>query len=612
MYTRRGSIVLLLALSLLVVGLTPSVALASDYHFWYRFPEDKVYPTTKPPSPNFSEDTTSVAALGLAAAQGEYEGMQVAVHADTAVSNIWFSFSDLSRADGLSTIPASNFEAKKVGYVYIRYPSYGYRTVGYQPDPLIPLTLANGNRIYAKHRSIAAGKTLPFYLSFFVPDGTQPGTYAGTVTMSMEVPSTGERHESVIPVKIDVHPFSVASRTLKTSFGVSFRWAMYYGTPGHGWLPPGSGTSRVTERTTFKADQMNGWFKVLDQYRLSPSTVQPAWSGPSNGTITVRNDYLQDYLGTGTATTFNGARYNFSSVRIPENVMPSYMKNPFYPGGYKPRPEAIRYLRGMRAGMAANGYLGKGYVFTVDEPVGSKRAFITAYAKLVHTYAPGVKFMVTAPAPNFHYRMISGVDTYVQRLQFYYRDYAHWVWPIRHSGRQVWIYSHAGQFIGQAPNYTIDAPYTNTRAMGWFSYHTNASGLLYFAVNAWRTTMGSSTARDPYKDPLSFRGTYRMNGDGSLVYPGYYPAQGLYVQGAPPVTSLRLEVLRNGLEDYEYLRLYEKRYGRVATLSKIGGVISTKKATVKSSGVYTFPGYTKSSYMYRKTRGQLAAGIIAP
>jgi hypothetical protein len=148
--------------------------------------------------------------------------------------------------------------------------------------------------------------------------------------------------------------------------------------------------------------------------------------------------------------------------------------------------------------------------------------------------------------------------------------------------------------------------------MGWFSYHTASSGLLYYAVNAWRTTMGSATVRDPYRDPLSFRGTYRLNGDGSLVYPGYYPAQGLYVQGAPPVTSLRMEALRNGLEDYEYLKLYEKRYGRTATLARIAGVISTRKATVKSSGAYTFPAYTKSTYMYRKTRAQLAAGIAAP
>ncbi len=326
----------------------------------------------------------------------------------------------------------------------------------------------------------------------------------------------------------------------------------------------------------------------------------------------MRNAYLNDYLGTGTATTFEGMRYGFTSVRVPENVVPSYMRNPFYPGGYRPRPEAIRYLRSMRAGLAANGHLSKAYFYAVDEPSGSKRGFITAYARLVHTYAPGVKFMVTAPAPNFSYRPVAGVDTYVQRLHFYYRDFGRWVRPIRRSGRQVWIYSHAGAFIGQAPNYVIDAPYTNTRAMGWFAYHTDAAGLFYFSVNAWRPNNGSPAARDPYRDPLSFRGRYRMNGDGTLVYPGYYPAQGLWVQGAPPVASLRLEALRSGLEDYEYLRQYEKRYGRAATLAKIRPVISTRRATVRSSGAYTFPAYAKSGSVYRRMRSQLAAGISAP
>ncbi len=612
MRLRLTQLLTLVALTALTLSIAPSIACAADYHFWYAYAEDKVLPTTQPPAANYTENTTSPAGFGLTAAQGEYEGLQLAIHADGPMKAIWLSCSDLVRDDGAATITASNFEAKKVGYVYVRTPSYGYRTVGYQPDPLIPLTLANGNRLHYSKRSISAGKTQPFYLNFFVPNGTPQGLYRGNVTLTMSNASTGEAYTSTVPVKITVYPFSVASRTLRTSYGISFRWAMHFSTPYHGWLPPGSGDDRITERTSFKADQMNGWFDVLSKYRLSPATVQPAWSGPSSGTMTVRSNYLRDYLGTGAATTFGGARYGFSTVRIPENVIPSYMKNPFYPGGYRPRPEAIRYLRSMRAGLAANGYLGKAYVFTVDEPAGTKREFISAYARLVHTYAPGVKFMCTAPAPNFGYRMISGVDTYVQRLQFYYRDYAKWVWPIRKTGRQVWIYSHAGQFGAQAPNYAIDAPTTNTRAMGWFAYHTSAAGVLYFAVNAWRPNMGSSSARDPYADPLSFRGSYPMNGDGSLVYPGYYPAQGLYVQGAPPVTSLRMEALRNGLEDYEYLKRYEKRYGRAATLSKITPVISTRKATVKSSGVYTFPGYTKSSYAYRKTRAQLAAGIMAP
>lgn len=93
MHGRYRPIVLLIALSCAIVAFMPSVAVASDYHFWYGFPEDKVYATTQPPRASYSEDTSSIAAIGMAAAQGEYEGMQVAVHADTAVSNIWFSFS---------------------------------------------------------------------------------------------------------------------------------------------------------------------------------------------------------------------------------------------------------------------------------------------------------------------------------------------------------------------------------------------------------------------------------------------------------------------------------------------------------------------------------------
>jgi len=59
------------------------------------------------------------------------------------------------------------------------------------------------------------------------------------------------------------------------------------------------------------------------------------------------------------------------------------------------------------------------------------------------------------------------------------------------------------------------------------------TGLLYWSVNYWTT--------NPYEEPMNT--PWAQNGNGSLYYPG----------PDGPVPSIRLAILRDGMEDYEYL-----------------------------------------------------------
>jgi hypothetical protein len=149
---------------------------------------------------------------------------------------------------------------------------------------------------------------------------------------------------------------------------------------------------------------------------------------------------------------------------------------------------------------------------------------------------------------------------------------------------------------------------------GWFAYQTGADGLLYFNLDRWvAPTRSMSGYRDPYKDPLSLAGgsgadRVTGNGEGSLVYPGYYPALGLNVQGSPPVGSLRMEALRDGLEDYEYLKLLEQRRGRTYTLKYVKRIIDAP-SSVYQSGRVTFPVFPKTPDPYQTTRDAVAGEL---
>ena len=80
------------------------------------------------------------------------------------------------------------------------------------------------------------------------------------------------------------------------------------------------------------------------------------------------------------------------------------------------------------------------------------------------------------------------------------------------------------------------------------------NGILYWAANFWNQTP------DPWLDPVTYisgfdcSGGYVLNGEGSLIYPGDHTKR---YTGQPnvigPVSSIRLELLREGIEDYEYL-----------------------------------------------------------
>jgi hypothetical protein len=92
------------------------------------------------------------------------------------------------------------------------------------------------------------------------------------------------------------------------------------------------------------------------------------------------------------------------------------------------------------------------------------------------------------------------------------------------------------------PGYEIDRPGAAARAVTWRAFRRGLSGELYYdMLQAW--------TRDPWSDVRAFAG----EGDGTLLYPGR-PAE---LGGAHPfpVESIRLKIIRDGLQDLELLRL---------------------------------------------------------
>jgi hypothetical protein len=86
----------------------------------------------------------------------------------------------------------------------------------------------------------------------------------------------------------------------------------------------------------------------------------------------------------------------------------------------------------------------------------------------------------------------------------------------------------------------------------WQQYQVGAEGFLYWGVNYWKYI------DDPWTDMATLQGwlSNDVYGDGSLIYPGRQAD----VDG--PVASIRMECIRNGLEDIELLKLAEELLGK--------------------------------------------------
>jgi hypothetical protein len=96
---------------------------------------------------------------------------------------------------------------------------------------------------------------------------------------------------------------------------------------------------------------------------------------------------------------------------------------------------------------------------------------------------------------------------------------------------------------------TMDA--IDHRILMWQQKKYQVDGLLYWAANYWLGTP------DPWEDMATVKDINpNLYGDGSLLYPG----KKMGVDG--PICSLRLEMIRDGFEDYEYLTMLEKLRGR--------------------------------------------------
>lgn len=165
------------------------------------------------------------------------------------------------------------------------------------------------------------------------------------------------------------------------------------------------------------------------------------------------------------------------------------------------------------------------------------------------------------------------------------RDYAKRLASIRRQGKETWVYNFYTATTTM-PQVTIDAPGTDPRLQYLMLAGEGHTGLfisnLMMGWGSTATHPGSSLRRkgDPYEQALYFKHPLYgyAAGWGTFLYPGYVPALGLdgearrNTPAATPVSSLRLEALRDGTEDGNLIQMYRAAKGEAALQAKLKSI----------------------------------------
>lgn len=444
--------------------------------------------------------------VALRAARNERESFQVAVLPfGEGLRDVRVDATALT-GPGQATIPRESIEISLVEYVKIDWDSdYATDRRGWWPDPLVPLR---------GPFSIPGGVSCqPLWVTLHVPPGTPPGDYRGRITVK-----AADAAAATLTVKLHVWDFELPREGhLKT----------------HTWdeVEP---LARFYNLDAFPVDWYLRLCDLLLKNRLNPGFAgvnyaprEPAPDGSYDFRATER--VLQHCLDRGLT------RFSVLQMRKGRYTADEAARTYAFVGAY------ADFLR-------KKGWLDRALVELWDEPLLHEWPDVKARAERIREVAPGLKVQLFANLSEGPYAFWTeesrrlGADRLID------------IWApippieapdLQARGGEIWTYF-CTLARGTAPNFYIDRPAVYQRTIGWHSFMYNVDGFEHWSVGSFgRNTRPRRPLSEKWPHvPWDARSFHAFSGEGQLVYPG---------EGGEPWPSLRLEVFRDSMEDYEYL-----------------------------------------------------------
>ena len=518
----------LFAIVVLGLGVARPLA-AQNVKTWFVDSLVKVFPSDLPAKkqPKMAE---------IWAARNQHASLQVVVRSAQPLSGLSAAVEPLQGPKGASL----QVSARPVGYVVVGSHTKDTppeelvgEAPGWFPDPLLDFPV-----------DVKGGRTQAVWVSVHVPADAAPGTYRGAVSLQ-----AGGRAVARAPFSLRVLRATVPEeRHLKVT-----NWF---------WL------ADKPARQFYKAPAFSeDWWKLIENVaRVMAGHRQNVVLTPLMELITPRYEagllrydfsnfdrWVETFRRAGVIGYIEGSHL---LGRSGESYEGSVQTSIFQPVEGKvqtlavpaddPRVEPFLagFLPALNAHLEEKHWKSAYYQHILDEAHGPEPPYYARFAGYVRRYLPGVLTMDAVDAEHMPRELQENCDVWVPILGNF-SDQMELIERRQASGREVWFYTCL--FPNQRHlNRLIDYPLLKVRLLHWLNFRYGLTGYLHWGWNFW--------SPEPMNDtqPVINANTELLPpGDAFIVYPDR--------ERKSVFSSIRLEAMLEGIEDYELLLALKAR-----------------------------------------------------
>jgi len=204
----------------------------------------------------------------------------------------------------------------------------------------------------------------------------------------------------------------------------------------------------------------------------------------------------------------------------------------------KPKLTIEEWLPLLQAHLKERGWLDISMIHVADEPIEVNVASWKELSNRVRRAAPELRRIDAIHVPD----LSNALEVWVPQLN-YLEQWLPRFKKAQEQGVELWFYT-AWVPQGRYPNRLMDYALIKTRVLHWINYTSGTTGYLHWGWNYWDVPFDQFAP-----------------GDNWIVWPGT----------RAPRSSLRYEAMREGIEDYEYLKILERSAEAAARRFRVHG-----------------------------------------
>ena len=418
---------------------------------------------------------------------------------------------------------------------------------------------------------VPAMQNQPVWISYAIPRDMENGNYAGTLAFTGTI--NGKSFKLIKEVNVNVYPVILPEQTLWMTIWYrpnllsqmngnepvepySDRYWELLGAMARAMRDHGQNTYIIRGHKVFSWDGLCKFERTGLQYSFDFTNFDKTVE------VFIREGGLKRIEGNHLSWRMRDWNGEFG-ISMPDDriqteliTVPNVPTKPFE--NDTARVFLSQFLTALYSHLEDKGWKDMYIQHVADEPVEQNAESYARIAEYVKKYMPGIPIIDAVETS----KLANTVDIWVPLLSHYHRSYAFYQ-ERKAAGDETWFYTCVGP-QGNYANRFMEQPLIQTRFLHWINYRYGATGYLHWGFNAWLPD-------NPYPA-----------GDAWISY----PAEGRVY------SSIRLEALRDGIADYELLKLLEQNDPEKA--KELAGVV-----------IKNFDSYDNNIRRFRQTRLKL-------